>query len=282
MDLERYLQEKRRIVDRALEQFLPKTETFPPIIHQAMRYSIFSGGKRLRPILTLASSEAVGGREEIALPFACAIEMIHTYSLIHDDLPPIDNADFRRGALTTHKIFGEDTAILAGDALLTKAFELMATPGLTPNLRHVLEIINEVAEACGSRGMIGGQSAEIEYKGKSIDLPLLEYIHSHKTGSLILTSIRIGAILGGGSFQEIEALSRYGKVLGLLYQITDDLLDLASEEDKTTTYPSLLVIKESKKRVKELTKEAIESLEILGENGKTLRLIVQYIKDRKG
>src|SRR5512136_281943 len=213
MDIHRYLQEKKKIVDSALERYLPKKEELTSNLYKAIQHSLFAGGKRIRPILSIASFEAVGGEGERILPFACALEMIHTYSLIHDDLPAIDNDDYRRGKPTCHKVFGEAIAILAGDGLLTEAFRLMTNQ---PTKDHsssdgglVLDLINEVAQAAGVLGMVGGQVVDIESEGKAVDLPTVQYIHTHKTGAMILASVRAGARLGGARETLLRALTRY-------------------------------------------------------------------------
>jgi len=201
VDIDRYLREKKETVDSALERYFPKEVGFPTSIHKAIRHSLFAGGKRIRPILSMAAYEAAGGEGSGVLPFACALEMIHTYSLIHDDLPAMDDDDYRRGKPTCHKVFGEGIAILAGDGLLTEAFRLMADPSVLNNLscseRVVLDVVHEVAEAGGVSGLVGGQVVDIESEGKKVDLPTLQYIHTHKTGALIRVSVRAGAKLAG-------------------------------------------------------------------------------------
>ena len=230
MDINRYLQEKREIVDSALERYFSMEEEFPSNLHRAIHHSLFAGGKRIRPILSIASFEAVRGKGERVLPFACALEMIHTYSLIHDDLPAIDNDDYRRGKPTCHKVFGEAIAILAGDGLLTEAFRLMTNqpakdrPSSGEGL--VLDLINEVALAAGVFGIVGGQMADVESEGKAVDLPTVQYIHTHKTGAMILASVRVGAKLGGAKEEILKALTHYGESLGLAFQIVDDILNV--------------------------------------------------------
>ncbi len=212
MNLKQYLKEKCRVVDEALGKYLPSEGDLPSSLHKAMRYSVFAGGKRVRPILLLAACEAVGGNLEEAMPAACAMEMIHTYSLIHDDLPAMDNDDFRRGNPTNHKVFGEAVAILAGDALLTEAFILLSNPEFGASLAPAkrLEVIGEISRCAGSRGMVGGQVVDMESEGKpSIDLATVEYIHTHKTGALIKASVRAGAMLGGAAGESEDALVRY-------------------------------------------------------------------------
>ena len=297
MDINRYLQEKKEIVDSALERYLPKKEELTSNLHQAMQHSLFAGGKRIRPILSIASFEAVGGKGEGVLPFACALEMIHTYSLIHDDLPAIDNDDYRRGKPTCHKVFGEAIAILAGDGLLTEAFRLMTNqPGKDQPLGDevlVLDLIREVAQAAGVLGMVGGQVVDIESEGKTVDLPTVQYIHTHKTGAMILASVRVGARLGGAMETDLKVLTRYGENLGLAFQIADDVLNVEGKAvlmgKKTgtdlfkgkATYPSVLGIEESKKRSKELVEMAVGALKPLGPEADPLREIARFIIARE-
>ncbi|MFQ5442110.1 MAG: polyprenyl synthetase family protein [Thermodesulfobacteriota bacterium] len=291
-NLDKYLKEKRELVDRGLQTLLAGEDTYPQTIHRAMRYSLFAGGKRLRPVLVLASAESVGGGSGHALNTACAFECIHTYSLIHDDLPAIDNDDLRRGRATCHKAFGEAMAVLAGDALLTSAFEMIgATEGVEE--KKVLKVILETAGAAGSMGMIGGQVVDIESEGKDITYPVLEYIHIHKTGRLILASVKSGAILGGADEERLNALIRYGEAVGLAFQIMDDILDVegtAEELGKTTggdevrgkaTYPSVLGLEESRQRARELVDAALQALSGFDASADPLRAIAGYIISRR-
>jgi geranylgeranyl diphosphate synthase type II len=297
MDLRRYLQEQKERVDSALEKYLPKREELTRNLHRAMEHSLFAGGKRIRPILSIASFEAAGGKGERILPFACALEMIHTYSLIHDDLPAIDNDDTRRGKPTCHKVFGEAIAILAGDGLLTEAFRLMTH---RPGKDHascddalVLDLINEVAHAAGVLGMVGGQVVDVESEGKAVDLPTLQYIHTHKTGAMILVSVRVGAKLGGAKEPLLKALTRYGESLGLAFQIADDVLNVEGQaalmgkqagSDRVkgkATYPSVLGVEESKTRSKELVEMAEDALKSLGPEADPLREIARFVIARE-
>jgi geranylgeranyl diphosphate synthase type II len=294
VDLVEYLKRKNKLIDEALEKVIPQEIDFPQSLHKAMRYALLPGGKRIRPVLAMAAYEVVGGRGNGILPYACALELIHTYSLIHDDLPALDNDDYRRGKLTTHKVFGEATAILAGDALLTEAFRLMSTDGLRGDVdpRVAIEIIGEISRAAGSGGMIAGQVVDIESEGKKVELPMLEFIHTHKTGSLILVCVRAGGLLGGATEVEMEALTRYGKAIGLAFQITDDVLDVegsrvamgrppgADIARNKVTYPTLLGLGESKRRYNELIAKAVEALELFGNRGEPLREIALYIGKR--
>ena len=297
MDIHRYLQEKKKIVDSALERYLPEKEEFTSSLRKAIQHSLFAGGKRIRPILSIASYEAVGGKGESILPFACALEMIHTYSLIHDDLPAIDNDDYRRGKPTCHKVFGEAIAILAGDGLLTEAFRLMTNqPARDHRPRNgavMLELVNEVARAAGVLGMVGGQVVDVESEGKAVDLPTVQYIHAHKTGAMIAASVRVGARLGGGEGQILHALTCYGESLGLAFQIVDDILNVEGEAallGKNTgsdlsrgkaTYPSVLGMEESKKKGRELVEISVDALKQFGSEADPLREIARFVAARE-
>ncbi len=272
-ELKDYINNKINIIDSQLDTYLEYCSPHPQVIYDSMRYSMFAGGKRLRPILTLAACEAVSGDSKKALPVACAIEMIHTYSLIHDDLPAMDNDDFRRGKLTNHKAFSEAIAILAGDALLTKAFQIIAkTLDEQVESATVLKLIEEVSIAAGAEGMVGGQVADMEAEGKRISAEELEYIHTHKTGALLQVSIRAGAIVGGASQQQLQHISEFAAKIGLAFQIQDDILDLIGDQQKLgkkvgsdlindkATYPVLFGLERSKETVVELTKEALHAL----------------------
>lgn len=275
MDLEAYLKEKKTLTDEVLEKSIPSADTFPQVLYQAMRYSLFAGGKRLRPILVIASCEAVNGDSSEALPFAAAMELIHTYSLIHDDLPSMDNDDYRRGQLTCHKVFGEAIAILTGDALLTMAFTIMADRSFSKIApERVVSVIKEAGTAAGSLGMVGGQVMDIQSAGKDIDLPLLDYIHTHKTGALIRASVRVGAIVAEADKKQVDALTEYGDNIGLAYQIVDDVLD-------NNTYPVFVGVSTAKQRARDLVRNAIASLEGFDEKADPLREIARYIVERK-
>ncbi len=298
MDIQRYLQEQKERVDSALERYLPKKEELTSNLHRAMQHSLFAGGKRIRPILAIASFEAAGGKGERILPVACALEMIHTYSLIHDDLPAIDNDDTRRGKPTCHKVFGEAVALLAGDGLLTEAFRLMTHPHGTERFSGdealaLIDLMNEVAQAAGVSGMVGGQVVDIESEGKAVDLPTVQYIHTHKTGAMILASVRAGARLGGARETLLRALTRYGESLGLSFQIADDILNVEGKAalmgkqtgtdlfKRKATYPSVLGVEESKARSKELVEIAIDALKQLGPEADPLREIARFIIARE-
>ncbi|QWV92274.1 polyprenyl synthetase family protein [Geomonas oryzisoli] len=293
MDLKEYLKQKCQLVDQALERYLPDAKELPASLHSAMRYSVFAGGKRVRPVLMLAACEAVGGSADAVMPAACAMEMIHTYSLIHDDLPAMDNDDFRRGNPTNHKVYGEATAILAGDALLTEAFILLSNgTGGDPAAR--LRVIQEIAVASGSRGMVGGQVVDMESEGRhDVDIATLSYIHTHKTGALIRASVRCGAILGGASEEQFKSLTRYADAIGLAFQIADDILDVEGTTEELgkdagsdqargkATYPALMGLEASKARAQELVQIALDALSSFDERAEPLRAIASYIVKRK-
>jgi len=292
--LEDYLQQQRQRVEVVLEQLLPPPNSYPPLLVEAMRYSVFAGGKRLRPILTLAAAEAVGGDTDMVLPAAGAVEYIHTYSMIHDDLPAMDDDDYRRGKLTNHKVYGEAMAILAGDALLTHAFEVLHSPPLTEYFSAALlqQVSYRVARASGVFGMIGGQVMDIVSEGKQVPLEVLEYIHRHKTAALLTAAVTTGALLGGGTPEQVQALERYGHDVGWAFQIADDLLDV--EGDMTTlgkqvgrdaelakvTYPGLLGIAASHQRATELMQQGIAALADFGSRAERLRQIAAYVVSR--
>ncbi|WAC08453.1 MAG: polyprenyl synthetase family protein [Thermodesulfobacteriota bacterium] len=294
MDVESFLKERKILIDAELEKILPPEDTFPASIHMALRHSVIDGGKRIRPILTLVVNELVGGNYQTLIPFACGIELIHAYSLIHDDLPAMDNSDFRRGKPSCHKAFGETIALLAGDALLTLAFQVMTDPVLyeTHHPLSIVKAIHVIAQAAGLQGMVTGQTLDIETQGKVFDLPLLEYIHTHKTGALILAAVKAGAILGEAGEDALEAFTNYGKTIGLAFQITDDVLDvmgstqtlgketgLDSMQGKAT-YPGLLGLKESQKRIRELTQHAEQALSQFGRKAEPLKQIARYLAER--
>lgn len=296
MDLKSYLKEKIALVDTALERYLPQETERPESIHKAMRYSIFAGGKRVRPVLMLAACEAVGGQIAKALPTACAMEMIHTYSLIHDDLPAMDNDDFRRGRPTNHKVFGDAIAILAGDGLLTEAFKLMSDARFAADVSAEIKIavINEIATCAGTYGMVGGQVVDMESEGKpDMDLPTVQYIHIHKTGALIKASVVAGALLGGADEKQLAAIRRYGEAAGLAFQIADDILDIEGTTEEIgkdagsdqargkATYPAVMGLSAAKQEAQAMMDEAMLALESLGAAAEPLREIARYIVERK-
>jgi geranylgeranyl diphosphate synthase type II len=293
-DLKRYLQERKEEVERGLVAYLPREDDYPPLLHRAMHYSIFAGGKRVRPILHLGTVEATGGDREACLPFACALEMIHTYSLIHDDLPAMDDDDLRRGKPTNHVVFGEAVAILAGDALLTEAFCLICNEQMRERLdKHaLLQAIHELAQAAGSQGMAGGQTMDITMEGKDIEAKTLEYIHAHKTGALIRASVRTGAILSGASTGLLARFSRFGEALGLAFQIRDDLLNVEGDRERLgkavgtdasrgkATYPALHGVDKTRQRLSELVDESLDALSSMDGRAEPLRAIARYMATR--
>jgi geranylgeranyl diphosphate synthase type II len=294
-DLAAYMAERARAVDLALGRFLPAESAPPETLHRAMRYSVFAGGKRLRPVLVAAGAEAVGGRPDDVMPTACAVEMIHTYSLIHDDLPAMDNDDFRRGAPTSHKVFGEAIAILAGDALLTLAFRLLAdsAPDGSDGGRRLHDVLVEIADAAGSAGMVGGQVADIESEGKKVGAETVDYIHTHKTAALIRASICAGAILAGGTDTQLSALRLVGRNLGLAFQITDDILDVTAtteelgktagkdQAQQKATYPAVHGIEASRRRAQALVAEAHAALGPFGPRSRPLSALGTFMIERK-
>ncbi len=301
MTLNEYLQSRRALVDRALDQSLPPPSTRPAVIHEAMRYAVLGGGKRIRPILAIAAAEACGADIEPRLRHFAALELIHTYSLVHDDLPALDNDDLRRGRKTTHVVFGEAMGILAGDALLTEAFAWLALPIAGLDAGRQLEAIRSVATAVDSTGMIGGQVADLiaERAQERIDdrhalLDELNFIHRSKTGKLLTASVVLGGLLSqDATARHIEALHRYGCAIGLAFQIVDDLLDLqetAATLGKTAgkdvaqgklTYPALLGVENARKKVDQLLAEAIENAAIIGGPVNYLAAIGRYICERR-
>jgi geranylgeranyl diphosphate synthase type II len=293
-DLQAYLAERRALVDAALERALPGEDTPPPTIHRAMRYSVLAGGKRLRPILVIAGAEAVGGTAAMVLPTACALEMIHTYSLIHDDLPAMDDDAYRRGRLTSHKVFGDAIAILAGDALLTLAFRLVAdNAALVPDPRVVRDVVAEIADAAGTLGMVGGQVVDIESEGKAIAADTLEYIHCHKTAALIRAALRVGALLAGGDAKAVADVGEAGGELGLAFQIVDDILDVegsleelgktagSDERKQKATYPVVHGLEASRRQAKMRIERAKERLGAFGPRSAPLRALADYVVERK-
>jgi len=293
LNIKEYLRAKKEMVDRALDLYLPGDDVEPKIVHEAMRYSVFAGGKRIRPILVIASAEAVGGNAETVLPAACALEMIHTYSLIHDDLPAMDNDDYRRGKPTNHKVFGEAIAILAGDALLTHAFEVITMCSEKVDGERIVRVIKELSEAAGSRGMVGGQVVDILSEGRNITPEELLFIHTHKTGCLFRAAVRIGAILAGASADKLNALTAYAEHLGLAFQIIDDVLDVTGDAEKLgkmtgsdikkqkATYPALYGLKRSKELAEKEIESAAESLKDLSTAADPLREIALYLGKRE-
>jgi geranylgeranyl diphosphate synthase type II len=295
VSLSEYLKARQESINTWLKRLIPHENAFPSTIHRSMLYSLMAGGKRLRPILALAAAEAVDGDEETVLPFSCAIEMVHTYSLIHDDLPAMDNDDLRRGKPTCHKVFGEGIAILAGDALLTHAFTTASNPEYAKNLDPAVRItiIHELAKASGTEGMIGGQVLDLEAQNSSLGLDELSTIHKLKTGSLIMASTKIGALAAGGTKKDVESLSAYGQHLGLAFQIMDDLLDIEGSEEiigKTSksdlinhksTYPALMGVAESREKAKDSIEQALAVIDHFDHRADALRQLAHYTITRE-
>lgn len=290
-DLAVYLSERRQLVEAALDQTL--LITYPETIYESMRYSLLAGGKRLRPILCLATCELVGGALDVALPTACALEMVHTMSLIHDDLPAMDNDDYRRGRLTNHKVYGEDVAVLAGDALLTYAFEHIATATAGVPAERVLRVIARLGKAVGAAGLVGGQIVDLDSEGKAdISLETLNFIHNHKTAALLEVSVTSGALLAGASASHLDALARYAQNIGLAFQIVDDILDVTATSEELgksagkdlraqkATYPSLWGLEESRQQAQKLIESAKAELLDFGVQRTPLEAIADYIITR--
>ena len=280
------------MVNRALDRYLPPAKTKPATIHEAMRYSLFAGGKRMRPALCLAAAKACGGGPQAALPLACAVECIHTYSLIHDDLPAMDNDDFRRGKPTSHKIFGEGMAILAGDALLTQAFEIASKCRATPRYAHDV-LVREIAVAAGSLHLIAGQVADLEGEGKRISPQELRYIHERKTAALIRCSARLGAMSANCTRAQLESIGNFGFNVGLAFQVIDDILDVTQSSEQLgktagkdtkaakATYPAILGLAKSRRIAARLTQRAFDSLKPLGKKAAALEAIGIFLLGRK-
>jgi geranylgeranyl diphosphate synthase type II len=294
MDFKAALSEKAHLINQALDAYLPPELAPPAVIHQAMRYSVLSGGKRLRPALVIGAAEAVGGRVEAVLPAACGIELIHCYSLVHDDLPAMDDDDLRRGRPTTHKVFGEAIAILAGDALLTLGFELLARAGLETDVSPVdaLKVVREVAVAAGTEGMVGGQVLDIKSPEAGAPAELVKEIHRRKTAALFVASVRTGAILARASEEALAALTRFGMSFGLAFQITDDILDVVGEEarmgkragsdarQKKLTYPAIFGLAAARERARAAAMEAVAAVEGFGSAAAFLRGAAEFILTR--
>ncbi len=294
MDIKLYLAKKKDIVDKALEKLVPPGKTFPTSVHEAMRYSLFGGGKRVRPILAIAAAEAIGAKTADLLPVAGSLELIHTYSLIHDDLPAMDDDDLRRGRPTCHKVYGEATAILAGDGLLNMAFEVLSDPRRVKAIpaSRLVAIMKEISTASGAFGMIGGQVVDMESEGKDVDFATLEYIHTHKTGALIRAAVRVGALYAKAGTRQFKALTRYGEMAGLAFQIADDILDITGTEKEIgkdvgsdvkkgkKTYPSFYGLQESRTRALEVAGKAVQALEDFDRKADPLRELAKYIVNR--
>jgi geranylgeranyl diphosphate synthase, type II len=291
-----YFTRRSEEVNLWLDGFLPKESTPPERIHQAMRYSMFAGGKRLRPVLLLASGEALGAPTptDDLMPAACAIEMIHTYSLIHDDLPAMDNDDLRRGRPTCHKAFGEAMAILAGDALLTQAFRVLAADAPHLDAFKQLRVIREISTAAGTvEALIGGQVVDMESEGQAVDAATLEYIHRSKTGAMIRAPVIVGGIIAGADDEQMARLDAYSRRIGLAFQIADDILDVTQTSEQLgktagkdqavskATYPAIHGLEASQKKARELVEEAVEIVSTIGGEAQILASIARFIVERK-
>ncbi|MGD0101500.1 MAG: polyprenyl synthetase family protein [Acidobacteriota bacterium] len=292
MNINAYIAESRKIVDQYLERLLPPEAQEPATIHKAMRYSVFAGGKRVRPILVLAAGESLAGDREVLLHLGAGIEMMHTYSLIHDDLPALDNDDLRRGVPTCHKVFGEAMAILAGDALMTCCYQVLADlPKISDSVK--VRIIRELATATGTiQGMIGGQVVDLESEGKPVSPEALKYIHDSKTGALLTACVRCGALAAGAEPAELLALTEFGGKIGLVFQIVDDILDVTAssevlgktagkdEKVKKATYPALYGIEASRQKAREMLASALEDIRSFGEKTEALRDLARFVVNR--
>jgi geranylgeranyl diphosphate synthase type II len=294
MDIKAYLSRKKGAVDAALDQLVPPAGTYPASVHEAMRYSLFAGGKRVRPILAVAAAEALGANTAGLLPIAGSLELIHTYSLIHDDLPAMDDDDLRRGRPTCHKVYGEAIAILAGDGLLNRAFEILSDSrrlkAITAN--RLLAIIREISTASGAFGMVGGQVVDMESEGRDVDFPTLEYIHTHKTGALIRASVRAGALYAKAGKRQFTALTHYGEMVGLAFQIADDILDITGKQEEIgkdvgsdlkkgkKTFPGFYGLEEARRRAVEVADRAVLSLKGFDRKADPLRELAKYIVNR--
>ncbi|MBI4661599.1 MAG: polyprenyl synthetase family protein [Verrucomicrobia bacterium] len=290
-ELQAYLDDRTAAINHALDHFLPPARTKPATIHQAMRYSLFAGGKRIRPALCLAAAEACGGSQDTAMPLACAIECIHTYSLIHDDLPAMDDDDYRRGKLTNHKVFGEGIAILAGDALLTEAFDIAAQSQGSPGYSQQT-MLRELTKAAGSSQLIAGQVADLEGEGKSVSARQLKYIHERKTSALLCCAVRLGGMSADCTAGQLAALTSFGYNVGLAFQVIDDILDLTQTSArlgktagkdraaKKATYPAIVGLDHSRRIARRLTNRAYEAL--VGFKGKAaaLEALARYLLER--
>jgi geranylgeranyl diphosphate synthase type II len=283
----------RSLVDLSLDRYLPKETAWPERVHAALRYSIFAGGKRIRPLLCLAAAHAVGGvaSRERSLSFACAVELIHTYSLIHDDLPAMDNDDFRRGKPTNHKVYGEGIAVLAGDALLTQAFEIAAQANAWPRYSH-RDLVSEIARASGSLQLIAGQVADLEGEGKQLTVPQLRYIHERKTSALLCCSVRLGGMSANCTPAQLQALTDFGYNVGLAFQVIDDILDVTQSTEtlgktagkdvaaQKATYPRLVGLDQSRKIAARLTAKAFGALKPFRGRAVALEALAKYLLER--
>jgi len=293
VNLKTYLIARQKLIDRALDRYLPRANTKPVTLHKAMRYSLFAGGKRLRPILCLAAAEACRGNIDDALPLACALECIHTYSLVHDDLPSMDNDDFRRGRPTCHKVFGDGIAVLAGDALLTVAFEIVSKA--KPTLSYdISTLLREIAVAAGSQKLIAGQVADLEAEGKKVKRDQLQFIHENKTAAILKSSVRLGAMSANADARNLSAITRLGQRLGLAFQIIDDILDVTQTSEilgksagkdvvaRKATYPAVIGLEKSRDEARRLTRQAHNALSVFSSSdAEPLHALANYLLERE-
>ena len=293
VNLKKYLRTRQKVIDRALDRYLPKTSTKPVTLHKAMRYSLFAGGKRLRPILCLAAAEACRGNVDTALPLACAVECIHTYSLVHDDLPSMDNDDFRRGRPTCHKVFGDGIAVLAGDALLTIAFEIVSNAKPAPRY-DISILLREIAVAAGSQRLIAGQVADLEAEGRRVKRDQLRFIHENKTAAMLKSSVRLGAMSANSDARKLSAITQFGERLGLAFQVIDDILDVTQTSEilgksagkdvaaKKATYPAVIGLEKSRAEARRLTRQAHDALSVFREgDAEALHALANYLLERE-
>ncbi len=293
MNLKAYLRSRQKQIDRALDRYLPRTKVKPPTLHKAMRYSLFAGGKRLRPILCLAAAEACRGKISNALPLACALECIHTYSLVHDDLPSMDNDDYRRGRPTCHKVFGDGIAVLAGDALLTIAFEIvsMAKPARRYDMSTLLR---EIAVAAGSQRLIAGQVADLEAEGRDVKRDQLRFIHENKTAAILKSSVRLGAMSANADAKKLRGITQFGRGLGLAFQVVDDILDVTQTSEilgksagkdiaaRKATYPAVIGLEKSRAEARRLTRQAHDALSVFRSgDAEPLHALANYLLERE-
>jgi len=293
MNLKAYLRSRRKEIDRALDYYLPKTNVKPATLHKAMRYSLFAGGKRLRPILCLAAAEACRGKVSNALPLACALECIHTYSLVHDDLPSMDNDDYRRGRPTCHTVFGDGIAVLAGDALLTIAFEIVSRAKPAPRY-DMSTLLREIAVAAGSQKLIAGQVADLEAEGRKVKRDQLRFIHENKTAAILKSSIRLGAMSANADAKKLRAVTQFGHGLGLAFQVIDDILDVTQSSEilgksagkdiaaKKATYPAVIGLEKSRAEARRLTRQAHDALSVFRDGeAEPLHCLANYLLERE-
>ena len=293
VNIKTYLASRQKLIERALDRYLPKANAKPATLHRAMRYSLFAGGKRLRPILCLAAAEACRGNVSNVLPLACALECIHTYSLVHDDLPSMDNDDFRRGRPTCHKVFGDGIAVLAGDALLTIAFEIVSRTKPAPRY-DISVLLREIAVAAGSQRLIAGQVADLEAEGKNVKRDQLQFIHENKTAAILKSSVRLGAMSANADARKLSAITRFGQRLGLAFQIIDDILDVTQTSEilgksagkdvaaKKATYPAVIGLEKSRAEARQLTRQAHSALSVFSSHdAEPLHALANYLLERE-